>query len=315
MERELNRKEKEKDGQVRILLENMTPRISYTTPIRNKNSGIRTNSARTREKHESMEARDQFRREQQTAKVIYQRESEIPKSPLETHSKSNTSPKDIVTIPFFKLGSYPPKVIRIADQPNLINEDFMKVFRPELRPDLRPPPPPPPMMNMYGQMMPHAVAPSMPSITTMQTMPNPVQSMYPGQSIPQPPQRVGPLPSAPIPAYNTMVPGMPMYDPSMMVNPMDPYNFINKGKILYNPVTKKPQNYRTVPCRRFHSADGCERGDNCHFIHDFQYQGRAIPNFQAWKNNNMQKSMQMHGYPTMPGYYPPPGPEGYDGRS
>lgn len=303
MERELNRKEKEKDGQVRVLLENMTPRISYTAPIRKTNLGIRVNSARVREKYESMEARDQYRREQQMAKVIYQRESEIPKSPLETHSKSNTSPKDIVTIPFFKPGSYPPKVIRITEPTNLITEDFMKVFRPDLR---QPPPPPPPLMNMYGQVMSHQVPPP---------MPGPVPSMYTGQSIPQAPPRVGPLPSAPIPAYNTMMPGMPMYDPNMMVNPMDPYNFMNKGKILYNPVTKKPQNYRTVPCRRFHSADGCERGDNCHFIHDFQYQGRAIPNFQAWKNNNMQKSMQMHGYPTMPGYYPPPGPEGYDGRS
>ena len=40
MERELNRKvkatqEKEKDVQVRIQLENMTPRINYTQPISN----------------------------------------------------------------------------------------------------------------------------------------------------------------------------------------------------------------------------------------------------------------------------------------
>jgi hypothetical protein len=223
MERELNRKEKEKDGQVRVLLENMTPRISYTAPIRKTNLGIRVNSARVREKYESMEARDQYRREQQMAKVIYQRESEIPKSPLETHSKSNTSPKDIVTIPFFKPGSYPPKVIRITEPTNLITEDFMKVFRPDLR---QPPPPPPPLMNMYGQVMSHQVPPP---------MPGPVPSMYTGQSIPQAPPRVGPLPSAPIPAYNTMMPGMPMYDPNMMVNPMDPYNFMNKGKILYNP--------------------------------------------------------------------------------
>jgi hypothetical protein len=222
-----------------------------------------------------------------------------------------------------------------------MQDDFFKVMRP-------PPPENTPIMGIYAPMMPHgmgggiggSIAGGMTGAMNSRmttglagpnTMPGGMTGIAPGlipggmagsmgnmfnQGLnqPPPPPRVGPLPSAPIPSFNAMMPSnLPMYDPSMMMNAMDPYNFMGKSKILYNPVTKKPQNYRTVPCRRFHSTDGCERGDNCHFIHDFQYQGRPIPNFQAWKNNNMQKSMQMHGYSNVPGYYPPG--DNYDGRN
>jgi len=39
----------------------------------------------------------------------------------------------------------------------------------------------------------------------------------------------------------------------------------------------KPPNYRTVPCRLFHSSVGCSRGSHCNFIHDEKYPGREIP--------------------------------------
>ena len=403
MERELNRKEKEKDDQVKGQLENMTPKILYNV-TRSGYLGIRVSYTRaSRDRHETAEAKEQFRREQQAVKVVYQRESDIPKSPIEAFSKSVVSSvRDIMTIPFFKPGSYPPKMIRVSEHSISMQDDFFKV--------IRPPPPPDPMMSMYPRMMHHPMqnsgqgplpgsmghgmsggmpgAPNgmlgvgmsggmpggmpggmsggmqggmpggmpggmqggmqggmplgmsgsmqggmsggMPSGMPggiLNSMGNPMGPLsqlsgsmpslfgQPSQQ-PPPPPRVSPLPSAPIPAYNGIMPGnMPMYDPNMIMNPMDPYNFMGKSKILYNPVTKKPQNYRTVPCRRFHSTDGCERGDNCHFIHDFQYQGRPIPNFQAWKNNNMQKSMQMHSFPNAPGYYPPGGHENYDGRN
>lgn len=49
-------------------------------------------------------------------------------------------------------------------------------------------------------------------------------------------------------------------------------------KVLINNWNNKPMKYRTEPCRNFHSLAGCTHGDNCHFIHDFEYAGRPIPN-------------------------------------
>ena len=39
----------------------------------------------------------------------------------------------------------------------------------------------------------------------------------------------------------------------------------------------KPPNYKTVPCRLFHSSVGCTRGEYCHFVHNPQFAGREIP--------------------------------------
>ena len=88
-----------------------------------------------------------------------------------------------------------------------------------------------------------------------------------------------------------MNPGMGQFGgyPYMMYPP------VNK-KVIINPTTKKPINYRTVPCKNFHSADGCSRGDNCHFIHDYAQAGKQIQNFQEWKNKNevrQQNLLQM----------------------
>ena len=253
---------------------------------------------------DSLESVDQLKREQSVQRVIYQRESEIPKSPMEAMSQKSYSLKEIITIPFFKAGSFPPKTIKIVESFVSLNEDYMKNYQP----------PPPPMQTPYPQV--HAL------------MPHPV--MY--QHMNPPPQmisRAGPLPSIPLPAPplpNSIPPSFSpypmnphaMYDPSMMSAPMDPYGMMNKTRMIYNPITKKPQNYKTVPCRRFHSADGCERGDNCHFIHDFQHQGRPIPNSHDWKNNNMmRRGMQpQNSYnPAMPSYYPPPGPDIHNNRT
>jgi hypothetical protein len=37
--------------------------------------------------------------------------------------------------------------------------------------------------------------------------------------------------------------------------------------------------YKTKPCRNYHSSTGCTRGDNCFFIHDPNFKGREIQNF------------------------------------
>ena len=304
-----------------------------------------------RKKTESTESLDQIKREQSLQRVIYQREGEIPRSPLEAQlQKSYFSIKDLQPIPFFKIGSYPPRTIKISEAPVAINGDFMKMYHPQMPLTMTmpmpmsmsmsmqmpnpmsmsmsmpltvpPPPPPPPPAPSYAPLLPHTpMAPT--GMNQMGHPLMPVQSgIYAGhtqQPQPPPPPRLGPLPSAPIPQYNAMMPSMAIYDPAVLANPMDPYSLMNKTRALYNPVTKKPQNYRTVPCRRFHSADGCERGDNCHFIHDFQFQGRPIPNFQDWKNNNVSRQRNMQGMNNytmgVPAYYPPQGPDGnYDKR-
>lgn len=260
-----------------------------------------------RKKVDSPESMDQIKREQSGQRVIYQREGEVPRSPIEAISQKALLAKDITTIPFFKTGTYPPKVIRIQEAPMLtISEDFIKMFQP-----------PQPMMQA-----------SYPPVHGL--MPNP--QMYPGHLGPPPPPpimhtmhamppRIGPLPSVPLPTpsmSNSMsgfpppfgMPPHPMYDPNMMQPQMDPYQLMNKQRMMYNPMTKKPQNYRTVPCRRFHSNDGCDRGDNCHFIHDFQFQGRPIPNFQS-----KRPPQQAPNYnPGMINYYPP-GPDIQNNRS
>jgi hypothetical protein len=300
MERELNRKvrliqEKEKDGQVKVLLENMTPRVNYITPASNFYVGIKINFTQ-RHKLDSPESLDQIKREYSVQRVIYQRESEISRSPMEMMSQKSISLKEIITIPFFKAGSFPPKLIKITEQQQQggMSDDFMKLFQ-------------------QSQPMGNTV-PAYPSMHPL--MPHP--PIYSHMVSPMP-SRVGPLPSIPlpippnnvIPSYSSYsMPNHPMYDPNMISSQMDPYGMANKNRMIYNPITKKPQNFRTVPCRRFHSPDGCERGDNCHFIHDFQYQGRPIPNFNAWKNNNIRKNVQtINSYNPVAAYYPPPGPD------
>ena len=51
---------------------------------------------------DSLESSEQIKREQSVQRIIYQRESEIPKSPMESISQKSFSLKDIITIPFFK---------------------------------------------------------------------------------------------------------------------------------------------------------------------------------------------------------------------
>ena len=46
--------------------------------------------------------------------------------------------------------------------------------------------------------------------------------------------------------------------------------------------TNKPPNYRTVPCRNFHSSVGCSHGARCHFIHDMMYEGVPTPNMHKY---------------------------------
>jgi hypothetical protein len=37
-----------------------------------------------------------------------------------------------------------------------------------------------------------------------------------------------------------------------------------------------PDNYRSIPCKNFHSPMGCMRNEFCHFIHLAEYQGNFL---------------------------------------
>jgi hypothetical protein len=58
---------------------------------------------------------------------------------------------------------------------------------------------------------------------------------------------------------------------------------------------------KTVPCRLYHSPVGCERGDNCDFIHDANYKGLPTPNMEKYvrpidrlsKNQEVNSKNQM----------------------
>ena len=43
--------------------------------------------------------------------------------------------------------------------------------------------------------------------------------------------------------------------------------------------------YKTKPCRNYHSSTGCTRGDNCFFIHDPNFKGKEIQNFDSRNYN------------------------------
>ena len=83
--------------------------------------------------------------------------------------------------------------------------------------------------------------------------------------------------------------------PEMMKSPAEPFREKDKRKFESMP---KPVNYKTVPCRLYHSPIGCARGEFCHFIHDQEYQGKELPP-ELWKNK--RKRHESSG----PSYYPP----------
>ena len=90
-----------------------------------------------------------------------------------------------------------------------------------------------------------------------------------------------------------------------------PAAFLNtKKKIQIDPKTNKPVNYKTVPCKMFHSPQGCTRGDSCHFIHEVSFSGRPIPNLSEWKKSNEARQKSLKDAETaaqnaVPYYYTP----------
>lgn len=61
-------------------------------------------------------------------------------------------------------------------------------------------------------------------------------------------------------------------------------NNIQNGSIDQRMIMESAQRmniskYKTKPCRNYHGSQGCTRGENCFFIHDRNYIGKEIPNF------------------------------------
>ncbi|CAG9327901.1 unnamed protein product [Blepharisma stoltei] len=86
-------------------------------------------------------------------------------------------------------------------------------------------------------------------------------------------------------------------------------------KALISGNINKPINYQTEACRNFHSPAGCAHGDNCHFIHDWTYEGRPIPNLEEWRRTNSIRLKNLEKMREMQigaaAYYPP---ETWQGR-
>lgn len=116
------------------------------------------------------------------------------------------------------------------------------------------------------------------------------------------------------------MPFMPTNDPAMMqmwAAYQPPASYLAaKKKIQIDPRTNKPVNYKTVPCKMYHSPQGCTRGESCHFIHEPNFSGRPIPS--DWKKNNdaRQKSLKDSEtvVPPVPYYYTAPDAQPYGSR-
>jgi hypothetical protein len=129
---------------------------------------------------------------------------------------------------------------------------------------------------------------------------NILKSQLNNQSIPEP----QPVPTS-TPYFNNQNPSY-VPNPYMMsmsiINPIANNPNIPRpiifGKNNLNLESKmNPVKYRTKPCRNYHGPNGCMRGNNCHFIHDPNYAGVDIPNFNL---NNYKTEEEPERKPEIP---------------
>ena len=128
------------------------------------------------------------------------------------------------------------------------------------------------------------------------------KQMLPPEMIQKLPIQMG-IPFHPIPMFQSGIPhgiqnGMtPIIYPGMLpfMNKIVPdNNNIQRiePSLLAPPKSSKIDltKYKTKPCRNYHSPLGCKRGDFCIFIHDENFKGVEIPNFNP--NNYEKQSFQ-----------------------
>lgn len=82
---------------------------------------------------------------------------------------------------------------------------------------------------------------------------------------------------------------MPINSYGSQLNPINHMNQMNM--MMQNNYVKKPlpAKYKTRPCNNFHGPNGCLRGESCHFIHDVNFPGREIPNFNPNNYSNISE--------------------------
>jgi hypothetical protein len=144
------------------------------------------------------------------------------------------------------------------------------------------------MSNIPGSMS--GVIPNMPNMPNMSNMPNlsNMSGVMPNMSnMPNMPN-ISNMPGVMQNMHTSIPTNMPLINPlnnninnsSGMPRPMMyggtiSVNHLGEGKM-------NTQKYRTKPCRNYHTSTGCMRGNNCHFIHDPNYAGKDIPNFNLF---------------------------------
>eukprot|EP00347_Sterkiella_histriomuscorum_P003019 403365902 len=84
---------------------------------------------------------------------------------------------------------------------------------------------------------------------------------------------------------------------------------LQKTLLLHQQQQASSKNYRTVPCKMYHSpqAGYCNKGDTCHFVHEPKFKGRDIPRddlfriraqnqikYQSMNNGAMMWQQQQH---------------------
>ena len=69
---------------------------------------------------------------------------------------------------------------------------------------------------------------------------------------------------------------------------------IDQRMILESAQRMNLSKYKTKPCRNYHSSTGCTRGDNCFFIHDPNFKGKEIQNFDL-RNYERNFPLQIQG--------------------
>ena len=158
--------------------------------------------------------------------------------------------------------------------------------------------PQPPSQLYAPRMLPNVPPSSAPLLS--HGMPD-LRSMPPGMPPNLPPnlppgigQPMG-LPQGMPPFHDGMrhglPPGIPPGLPPGMQGPFPYMPYMSSGNSIYNPMrlsnpTAKPINFRTEACKHFHSSSGCTHSANCHFIHDYDHEGKPIPNMADWRRTN-----------------------------
>ncbi len=88
------------------------------------------------------------------------------------------------------------------------------------------------------------------------------------------------------------------------VSPMS----IQQQDLTFNPISGRTDKFKTVPCKYFHSQQGCSKTENCTFIHDEKFAGQNIPSVNKYSSMNRVRN----DYSEMSSsIVPPPTPNNY----